>query len=246
MRLSFILLLFLSVGCSPGLVKANVEITWQVLSSIPPVAGHDKQPGLAGAFVGIHNNTLIIAGGANFPNGPAWEGGRKVFHDEIFILERDSEGQLNWIDKTFRLERNAAYGISLPTPLGIFCAGGTNGQQTLQEAFLLRWDIGTNQIESEPLPPLPTGAADMAGGIIGSEVYIAASDPVKKAKYFWRLDLDNIQAEWVTLPTWPGKPRTHAVGVVQSNGERACFYLFRGRMAQTDGISELYNDDFLF
>jgi hypothetical protein len=40
----------------------------------------------------------MVAGGANFPAGRPWEGGRKVWHDGIFFLGADaaSAGAQTW------------------------------------------------------------------------------------------------------------------------------------------------------
>src|SRR5688572_3878214 len=43
------------------------------------------KPGMAGLISGAHNGVLIAAGGANFPERMPWEGGVKVYYDEIFV-----------------------------------------------------------------------------------------------------------------------------------------------------------------
>jgi hypothetical protein len=35
----------------------------------------------------VSNGALIVAGGANFPDKAVWEGGRKHWYDNIFVLE---------------------------------------------------------------------------------------------------------------------------------------------------------------
>ena len=61
-----------AVGASP--------IAWEERPSIP-----DKH-GFAGPFAGVSSRTLVVAGGANFPESYPWEGGKKVWHDRIFLL----------------------------------------------------------------------------------------------------------------------------------------------------------------
>ena len=46
--------------------------------------------GLAGALIGISNNQLIAAGGANFPESMPWEGGAKKYHKALYIYYIDS------------------------------------------------------------------------------------------------------------------------------------------------------------
>ena len=60
------------------------------IPDLPPSSGEVKQVGLAGTFAGTHNKALIVAGGANFPDLPPWEGGKKVWWDDVFILEKTS------------------------------------------------------------------------------------------------------------------------------------------------------------
>ena len=59
------------------------SIQWEQLPALP-----DKL-GFAGPFAGSYNGALLVAGGANFPGKPPWEGGLKVWHNTIFFLERE-------------------------------------------------------------------------------------------------------------------------------------------------------------
>ena len=49
--------------------------------------------GMAGPFVGVHNDVLIVAGGANFPvpaGGDLW-GVPKVYYANAWVLVRNGE-----------------------------------------------------------------------------------------------------------------------------------------------------------
>lgn len=252
MRLT--LLLFALFSFSFGFAKAkekgeksSIHIEWADMASIPPLNGQSKQPGLAGAFTGIHNKALIIAGGANFPNGPAWEGGTKAFHKNIFVLEKKGDDTYEWFEeKQFSLAQKIAYGLTITTPYGLVCAGGTDGKTLHSTVFYIKWDDRQKELEIEDLPSLPVPLANMAGGLIGNKIYIAASAEGDQSKYFWCLDLDAPEMGWSTLPVWPGAPRTHAVGIVQNNGEQDCFYLIKGRYRGKNQISELYADSYVY
>lgn len=244
----FILISFLFFAINGNIYSqetaVNLELNWEKLTSIPPKEGQTEQPGLAGAFIGVHNEVLLIAGGANFPNGPAWEGGAKVYHSDIYVLEKNGK-DYKWLDnKAFSLPNKIAYGLTVPTEKGIVCIGGMNGSQTFDKAFILKWDNGLQATTIQDLPALPVPVANLAGGKIGDYIYAAASTEGNQQKYFWRLDLTNPQS-WETLPVWSGAARTHALGVVQNNGENDCFYLIKGRYAK-NGISELYGDGFYY
>ncbi|GJM34290.1 MAG: sodium:solute symporter [Saprospiraceae bacterium] len=224
-----------------------IHIDWSEMATIPPLKGESNQPGLAGAFTGIHNNVLIIAGGANFPDGPAWEGGQKVFHKNIFILERLANDTYKWYEeKQFILPQKIAYGLTVSTPYGLVCAGGTNGDKPSSSVFYLKWDEKQKEIEIEDLPSLPVPLANMSGGIISNKIYIAASGEGDHSKYFWSLDLTAVEQGWEKLPVWEGASRTHAVGVVQNNGEDDCFYLIKGRYKGEEATSELFSDVYVY
>lgn len=220
--------------------QSEMTIEWEVLSEIPAKKGELVQPGLAGAFIGLHNNALIVAGGANFPNGPAWEGGEKVFHDEIYVAEKDGAGILQWKQKNFPLPKSIAYGQSISTERGLLCIGGTDGETVGQEVLLLEWSPISDEIHTTQLPSLPYAGSDLAGDIINDQVYIAASS--RQEKFFWSLDLNNLEADWKSLPVWDGSPRSYAIGLAQNDGEENCFYLIKGRHLGSNGVSDLLAD----
>ena len=58
------------------------ELRWEKLPLIPNALG------VAGAFAGVSGDALLVAGGANFPGKKPWEGGSKVWHREVFVLEK--------------------------------------------------------------------------------------------------------------------------------------------------------------
>jgi hypothetical protein len=67
---------------------------WKPVARLSPSAGAAEHPGLAGAFAGVSNGVLIIAGGANFPDAAPWKGGKKVWWDKIQVLEKNRGGIL--------------------------------------------------------------------------------------------------------------------------------------------------------
>ena len=53
---------------------------WEPLPSLPEPLGY------AGSFSGVGRGALLVAGGANFPDRPPWEGGTKTWTDRVFLL----------------------------------------------------------------------------------------------------------------------------------------------------------------
>ena len=90
-------------------------LEWGTLPDLPDT------PGYGGPYAGTHNDALIVAGGANFPDAPPWEGGKKVWHDRIFVLEKDAT---KWRTLDVTLPRPLAYAATVSTADGIYVLGG--------------------------------------------------------------------------------------------------------------------------
>src|SRR5690606_21269650 len=104
-------------------------LQWSQLADLP--APH----GLGGPIAGMHKSTLVVAGGANFPDGRPWDGASKVWHDRIYILQNESS---NWQELTERLPQPLAYAVSVSTPQGIAVVGGNNERGPVNTAYLLQ------------------------------------------------------------------------------------------------------------
>ena len=77
-------------------------------SQLPIPPGDTHQPGLAGAFSGLSNDVLIIAGGANFPDNPPWEGGKKVWNDQIYVLSKQGNSY-GWLTQLATFSSQNSY-----------------------------------------------------------------------------------------------------------------------------------------
>ncbi|WP_156514656.1 galactose oxidase [Planctomyces sp. SH-PL14] len=193
--------------------------------------------GFASMFAGVSNGAILAAGGANFPGALPWEGGRKVWHDRIFLA--DVKGGA-WRLADEKLPRPLAYGVSATWRDEILCVGGETsiadppGSQYRSEAFSLRW---TGQaIERTDLPPLPQPISNACGALIDSRLYVAggASSPTATSTLhtFLMLDLAAPAAErkWAPLDPWPGPPRMLAIAAVHDGA----FYLLSGTDLSAD------------
>src|SRR5262245_6597102 len=172
---------------------------WERLPPLP-----DKE-GFAGAFAGIQNGSLWVAGVANFPGKKPWDGGQKFWHDTIFALDKPA-GEWRVIGK---LPRPLAYGVSVTHPRGLICIGGSDASQHYDSAFLLKWTKG--QVEIESLPALPQRVANGCGALVRDRIYVAggsgAPDATTALSTFYSLDLSKTSPAWEELETWPGAGR---------------------------------------
>jgi len=211
-----LLLAWLPLAASGAGAVSAASIQWTELAALP-----DKL-GVASPFVGTHKGALLVAGGANFPGKPPWEGGTKVWHDTVFVLEKP-DGAWKTAGK---LPRPLGYGVSLSTEDGVVCIGGSDAQRHYADVFLLRWENG--ELKTSPLPSLPKPCANFSGALLGNTIYVAGGIETPTAtnalKTFWSLDLATARPQWRELESWPGPARMLAVAAVQDKS----FFLVSG------------------
>jgi len=204
----------------------------------PPYNGLSWQRSLirsdwGGAFVGLHNNALIIAGGTNFPEAPPWENGRKLWHKAIYVLENNGD-QCSWNTNSV-LTQALAYGVSVSTDQGLVCIGGCSDNHYSADAFVLQWDNTLQKVVRTELPSLPQPIAYAAGALVGHTIYVAggkSSDSAAPGNGFWSLDLSALDTsggiQWQKLAPFPGMARINPLAAAQSDGFGEHLYLFGG------------------
>jgi len=243
---TLIFLLLLTTRLKAQMVKTEQHISWKVAATIPPPPGAAQQFGLAGAWAGINNDVLLIAGGANFPDGMPWLGGKKKYYSDVYAF-RKKDGSLTAIKNSFQLPFPIAYGASCTTPQGIICAGGENESGLSNKVILLKWNKKENNIVIKDLPKLPFAVSNASITATENRVYLAGGE-IKEggvSTSFLSIDLNDIASGWKELPSLP-KPVSHSVLVVQSAGKDLFVYLIGGRKRTASGISELYSSVFAY
>lgn len=242
--------IFLTMIALPALA-ADPQITWSELPPLPPSPGRKIQPGVASPFVGVSNGALIVAGGANFPDTPPWEGGAKTWWDTIFVLRAPDA---HWLTgERFRLPRPLAYGQSFTTPYGVVCAGGSDQKRCSADVFLLRWKEAAQEIETFPLPALPEPISMAGGGESAGRLYVVggqtAVDKPESSRRAYVLDFrDGPKAglAWERLPDLPGVDRLLPVCFGISAGAKPGLYVFSGRRQNAAGSPEFPLDGFRY
>jgi N-acetylneuraminic acid mutarotase len=206
-------------------LHAAEPLTWKQLAPLP-----DKL-GVAGAFAGVSGGALLVAGGANFPDKMPWDGGTKVWHDAVFVLEKpDGEWRV-----AGRLPEPLGYGVAVSHSRGLICVGGSDAQRHHASALVLRWFKG--RLEIERLPDLPEHCANLTGALLGDTLYVAGGLKTPTAtnalNTFFSLDLTAKQPSWRTQEPWPGSARMLATAGALDGS----FFLFGGTAlkAGTDG-----------
>ena len=176
-------------------ITARAELEWSELPPLPDPLG------LAGTFAGTSGGALVVAGGANFPDGPPWDGGAKAWHDRIYVLE-DPGGP--WREAG-RLPRPLGYGVSASTDEGILCIGGSDATRHHPEVLRLRWT--GSRVELDELPPLPVPLANLAGAAVDGRMHVVGGSTSPDATTASRRHFSFDGAAWTELEPLPGEGR---------------------------------------
>lgn len=202
-------------------IPSAVVAEWERLPSLPEARG------VAAPFAGVSGNALIVAGGANFPDKMPWEGGRKVWHDKVWVLDKP--------DGTWReagkLPRPLAYGVSLTVNDVLLCIGGSDAERHYADAFVLGWRPGSLERKTAVPQPaaLPIPLANAAGaGCTGGNVYVAggSTEPGEKAasNRVFNICMTAPKPTWKELAPLPAEPRILPIAAARED----TFYLFGG------------------
>jgi len=187
------------------------------LEPLPDVHGY------AGMFAGVSGGALLCAGGANFPDKPLSQGGKKVWHDQVFVLEAPDQA---W-RAAGRLPRANGYGVSATWRDGIVLAGGGDANANFRECRMMRWD--GRQLTFLPLPSLPAAVANACGALVGDSLFIAGGQETPSATSTlarcFVLDLAAAERAWREVP-WPRGAPGRVLGVAAALD--GWFYLFSG------------------
>ncbi|MGA0133035.1 MAG: hypothetical protein ACO3ND_01595 [Opitutales bacterium] len=193
------------------------SLRWNRLPDTP------NAPGAGGAFVGAAGETLLCAGGSNYPARPGWEGGLKVWHDEVWTLATTRSRK--WTQAGI-LPRAMGYGVAVSIRQGLLIAGGADSHRHYPDCYVL--SLAEKELRVQPFPFLPRPLAYAAGALVGSKVVIAGGtdrpDAASASSAAYALDLANLNAGWKELPLCTGGGRMLA----QAAGTKDTFYLFGG------------------
>jgi cyclically-permuted mutarotase family protein len=200
---------------------------WSSLPPLPPEIGKSIQPGLAGPFTGVVGETILVAGGANFEGEMPWKGGKKSFHDEIYLLGKKSAGSFQWHQSNTVLPEPLAYGGSISTPDGLVCIGGENEKGPLGCVF--RISLDADRISITQLPDLPEPLSNFGSAKMGNNIFLTGGTTLSEtSSKTLCLDLSALTNGWKAI-----EPLSFALSspmmVCQSDGAEQCLYLIGGR-----------------
>ena len=178
----------------------------QVIGSMPD-SEQGYSLGVSACYAATANGSILLAGGCNFPETPAAEGGKKRYYKGIYIASATSTLQWKAIGE---LPEASAYGVSLQYGDRLIIAGGMNENGATASTYMLSHKEGRCTIET--LPSLPCTIDNASGAVQGNRIYIAGGNADGKASArFFMLDMANREAGWKECSPFPGNGRVQPV-----------------------------------
>lgn len=174
---------------------------WQDLPALPQALG--------GAFAGVLNNNLIVAGGSYWRGAPWIAGSEKIYSGVIYSL---APGARRW--RTLgRLPSPSGYGASFVHNNALWLVGGQDSAGPQRSILRIGVD-GLVTLKGQ----LPSPLMMMATAQLNGQYFLLGGQPDLKT-CLRSSDL----IHWESLPSWPGPGRffaqaTHANGAIYLAG----------------------------
>lgn len=211
-----------------------------------PIAATLPSMGVAGPVTGVLQNHLIVAGGANFPNGMPWKGGNKTYQDQIFVYRRipQKENQqqtsplaLELVSQDQQLPEPIAYAAICNTEKGLFVIGGENANGISEKTMLLQWDPANKKMVYKSYPALPIPLTNASAVCVNNRIYLMGGETATTTSdVIYVLDNKQLSKGWQVVGKMP-KPLSHMVLTSIVQEENAALYVMGGRQKQASGIS---------
>lgn len=236
----------LTPSCNKQKEDKSMKIEWSNKLVMPDLNGKEN-PGTAGAYIGINNDHLIISGGAFFPDTLPWNGGKKHWSTNTYILNL-KKGINEWKVLTNTLPHAIAYGSSVSTPKGILCIGGSDADKCYDNTYLMTYE--GDSAKFVPWVSLPYPLSNCCASIVGSIVFVAGGQKSiangEASHSFLSIDINKPEDGWKELPSWNGPARGYAVGIAKMVNNETLFYLFSGRNYGSDIAPEVLSDGYVY
>lgn len=232
----FLSLISLFILCSCAQKKDLASARWE-LNQTTGFPSHEEgmENGVSACYAGALGGKLIMAGGCNFPDVPASEGGKKKFYKGIYAADITADSVLNW-RKVGELPLASAYGVATVYNDRLICAGGTDGTRSLTDVFSIRLKEDGSSAIIDSLPSLPESLDNFCGTVTGRYLLLAGGNRKGvPSNTFWCLDLEDTDAGWTELPSFPGEARTQAVCAAEAQNDGYRFYIWGGFAAASAG-----------
>ena len=241
-------LFLLAVGGSYGTSQAQED--YRMFVAKTPQLDPAYAKGVSGHIAGeLDLGQLVMAGGCNYPDRPAREGGAKRYYSEIYIADYLGAVHLACETKASELDMGWKLVGHLPHPTAyaafqlygdkLIVVGGQSAAGDLSDAYMIQLSDSLG-VEITPLPSLPEPRSGMASARIENVLYlIGGRVNGKLSNTVLSLDLSRPQKEWREETAYPHSPFLKLVAIRnldESNTSSGGPYL--GVMGSFTGVDE--------
>ena len=231
----FVLSLIILTACTENQKEQSLKIDITTLTT-QGLQG-DLQKGVSASYAALIDDNLLVAGGCNFPDKLGFEGGKKVFYDEILLFNK-TQNQWQTIGK---LPEAAAYGVSVAIPDGYLWIGGQTATNSLANCYKVQYSK-EKALTLNSFPALPEPLDNFSGASVGSKVFVAGGNASGKASnkvFYINTATDK---EWKQLPDFPGDARVQPVlAAIEKDNDTLLYVLggfFGGDATKTPTMGE--------
>lgn len=208
-------LFLLVVGGSYGTSQAQDD--YRMFEAKTPQLDPAYAKGVSGHIAGEpRQGQLVMAGGCNFPDRPAREGGAKRYYSEIYTADYLGAFNLACEAKASELDMGWKLVGHLPHPTAyaafqlyddqLIVAGGQSAAGDLSDAYIIQLSDSLD-VEITPLPSLPEPRSGMASALIKNVLYLIGGHVNGKlSNTVLSLDLSSPQKEWREETPYPHSP----------------------------------------
>ena len=217
----FVLSLIILTACTETQKEQSMKIDITTLTT-QGLQG-DLQKGVSASYAALIDDNLLVAGGCNFPDKLGFEGGKKVFYDEILHFNK-TQNQWQTIGK---LPEAAAYGVSVAIPDGYLWIGGQTATNSLANCYKVQYSK-EKALTLNSFPALPEPLDNFSGASVGSKVFVAGGNASGKASnkvFYINTATDK---EWKQLPDFPGDARVQPVLAAIKKDNDTLLYVLGG------------------
>lgn len=247
-RVRLVGLLLLVVGGSYGTSQSQED--YRIFEAKTPQLDPDYAKGVSGHIAGEPRlGQLVMAGGCNFPDRPAREGGAKRYYSEIYTADYLGAVHLACETKASELDMGWKLVGHLPHPTAyaafqryddkLIVAGGQSAAGDLSDTYIIQLSDSLG-VEITPLPSLPEPRSGMASALIKNVLYlIGGRVNGKLSNTVLSLDLSSPQKEWREETPYPHSPFLKLVAAIHLYERGSSSYVpYLGVMGAFTGVDE--------
>ena len=167
------------------------------------------EQGVSAMFTGVVEGHLLVAGGCNFPEKPAAEGGKKQYYDGIYSLQLDQKMTAGW-KRIGSLPQPMAYGAFVVWHEQLICIGGQTAEGATAHVFSLSIKRGKSSVQK--WPSFPCSLDNAYAALLDDVLYVAGgnADGIP-SDALYALRLNHPDQGWEHLSTLPDGARVQPV-----------------------------------